>query len=240
MSRNNELECLNKIKDAFAGRRSVHIWPPFRLDQIKEYLFRACPNPNNNVFPDFIFEGGCVEHFELTSSKETRKGSEFKIEENINNKKKKSLFTEFQNNDLSSKHIPFSMTTTTCQDVYEWFSYEECLMSLEKTLAKHIESLSRSDFVGKNVVFLLEQQTARMVLDDGAYPIHFYELHKDKKALEIIKNHCKNLTFLVYFVADSIEIIDLNNIDNMLNRSSYQKVKGGRLTKEEAMLIIHL
>ena len=37
-------------------------------------LEKAEPNPQKNEFPDFIFDGGFIEHFQVSAANETRKG----------------------------------------------------------------------------------------------------------------------------------------------------------------------
>ena len=44
-------------------------------DLIKDIFEKAKPNENLNAFPDFIFDNGFIEHFQVTSSAEGRKGS---------------------------------------------------------------------------------------------------------------------------------------------------------------------
>ena len=42
---------------------------------IENALANAKHNPQSSSFPDFVFEGGFIEHFQVTSSYENRKGS---------------------------------------------------------------------------------------------------------------------------------------------------------------------
>ena len=44
--------------------------------EFENILRIATPNPNESLFPDFIFSTGFIEHFQITSSQTTRKGSE--------------------------------------------------------------------------------------------------------------------------------------------------------------------
>ena len=53
-----------------------------RLEGIRQYILSAKPNIDSNTFPDFVIDGGGIEHFKITSSKETKKGANFKKEEN--------------------------------------------------------------------------------------------------------------------------------------------------------------
>ena len=87
----------------------------------------------------------------------------------------------------------------------------------------------------------MEQQTARLWIDEGIIPIKFYELHRDKKALSILKQHCISVNYIIYYVADSIEVLDMSKINELLSESLvYEKVKGGRLIKNQLNLLIDL
>ena len=55
--------------------------PAEDLDLIKRIFLIANSNPDPNKFPDFTFDGGFVEHFEVTSSHSDRKGSKMKKEQ---------------------------------------------------------------------------------------------------------------------------------------------------------------
>ena len=50
-------------------------------DCIINYILTAQANEHESDFPDFIFDSGFIEHFQVSSAKETSKGSCFKQEE---------------------------------------------------------------------------------------------------------------------------------------------------------------
>lgn len=63
-----ELECLKNSKKFVST-----------ADSIYKYLELARPNHNINDFPDFIFDDGFIEHFQVTSANESRKGDKHRI-----------------------------------------------------------------------------------------------------------------------------------------------------------------
>ena len=69
-----ETNCLTRVKQNL-GRNSVHYFcsDPQKIIRI---LKSARPNPAQSNFPDFLFENGFIEHFQITASRETRKGAE--------------------------------------------------------------------------------------------------------------------------------------------------------------------
>lgn len=230
MSCSNEKDCLNSLKNALLGKREIDVFSNCNLMKIEDYIFSAIKNNDSYMFPDFIFEGGCIEHFELTSSKETKKGSSYIIEKIKNDKRREEEYFKIKQKYLSSKFSPNTLTTVNYKEIYEDFSYEDFLNSLERNISKHVKSLEKSNYKNQTVIFLMEQQTARLWIDEGVVPIKFYELNKDKKALLKIKEITRNVDYLLYFVHDSLEILDLSLIDSLIaNSVEYKNVKGGRL-----------
>lgn len=137
--------------------------------------------------------------------------------------------------------MPGLIITDTYENTYDCFDYDYFLNSLERNIIHHVESLEKSGYQQKTVIFIMEQQTARMYIDDKRTPISFYELHRDKKALTIIKNYCKFVNYIIYYVADFIEIIDLSLINELLFKSIvYKDVKGGKLKKKQSDLFIDI
>ena len=89
--------------------------------------------------------------------------------------------------------------------------------------------------------FLIEQKSARLVINVGVDFAKFYSLHDDRNALSLIKEYCNYVNYLIYFVADSIEILDLSKIDELLDKSiENNNIKGGRLIKPRFNLFIDI
>ena len=241
MTRQNEIGCLETLKNALLGKTNISIYSNCDLKSFSLYVFSAKQNMNSNVFPDFIFNGGGIEHFQLTSSKETRKGSAFKIEENANKQIRDEYHSKLEHSYLKSDSAPGTITTSNYEEIYESFSYEDFLRSFERNVVSHVESLEKNNYQNKIVVFLMEQQTARLWIDEGVVPIKFYELHKDKRALSLVKDFCKHVKYVVYCVSDSIEVLDLSKINELLDNSiTYKNVKGGRLIRHQIDFLIDL
>ena len=241
MTRQNEKECLEALKNAYLGKIKAKIYSNCELKTFFDYLFNSKPNPNENVFPDFVFDDGCIEHFQLTSSRETRKGSLFKIKEKIDEKVSSAYNLKLKNDYLNSEFDPQTITVSTYDDIYDCFSYENFLKSFKRNIIHHVKSLEKSNYRDKTVVFLMEQQTARLWIDEERFEKRFYLFHKDNEALSFIKEYCNCVNFIVYFTYDSIEILDLSKIDELLNKSIvYKNVKGGKLIKHQLNLLIDI
>ncbi|UHP11155.1 hypothetical protein LAX80_005075 [Listeria marthii] len=81
-----ETVVFSKVKDAFLNSVEQGGLPD-NLVEISKILETALPNNKSSDFPDFIFEKGFIEHFQVTSSKETRKGAEHIKDKNIHDGK---------------------------------------------------------------------------------------------------------------------------------------------------------
>ena len=105
MSRLNEIKCLEKLISSYFNNDGLKIdFDNSDSYSTKVFLSSLKENKDNNKFPDFVFDEGIAEHFLVSSSNETRKGSSYKIEENIN-KTLKSEQEYRQNIDSLSKDI---------------------------------------------------------------------------------------------------------------------------------------
>ena len=106
----------------------------------------------------------------------------------------------------------------TIFDTYKYFHYFNYLKA------------NKQNYENKIVIYLIEQQTARLFIKDNKNSGEFYQLHNDKKALTLIKDKLINVNYLVYVNLDEIEILDISKIDSLIeNAKEYKNIIGGRL-----------
>ena len=154
MSRANEVRCLENIKSAFYGRN--HFRREFdnsdflKMDSI---LSTVCQNKKDNIFPDFFFDGGIIEHFEVSASNETKKGSQYKINDASCQREKEKYFQEQDQKFLESSRCPGTIKTATVEDTHECFSYESFVKSFKRNTERHLKSLRNSGYTNQVVVF---------------------------------------------------------------------------------------
>ena len=70
-----ELYCLNFIKEHLESDSMFYGMSKEDCDRIEKMILSAVPNPRSSEFPDFICDGGFIEHFQISSGKTTKKGS---------------------------------------------------------------------------------------------------------------------------------------------------------------------
>ena len=72
----NDDDVLENIREYIKARRVAYKGMVFDdIQEIFNALVSAKPNPESNKFPDFLFENGFIEHFQVTSSIENKSGS---------------------------------------------------------------------------------------------------------------------------------------------------------------------
>lgn len=200
MARDNEFECLKYVIDAYLGKiKSEIVFSNVDNDsKLLKYLNEVKPNPHLSEFPDFISNDVIVEHFSITSSKENKKGSNFKKVQNINNKETEAKIKEWQEN---CKNMPFdrnTVRTTKIENTYTNLSYSNFINSLNRNLSHHIESLKKYDVKDRKVIFLIELQDALMGIYRYNTFYKFYELYKDKNALDIFKLYLDIFDIIIF------------------------------------------
>lgn len=197
--------------------------------ELLKQLNEVKPNPHPSEFPDFLSDNMIVEHFSITSSKENRKGSNFKKEQNINNMETEAQIKEWQE---SCKNMPFernTIRTTTIENTYTDLSYSNFIDSLDKNLSHHIESLKKYDVKDRKVIFLIELQDALMGIYRYDTFYKFYELYKDKNALNIFKLYLDLFDIIIFRASDRIEIIDIKKFKELYVHSYCEEdIRGGR------------
>lgn len=228
MSRLNEKECLKKLKLSYFRNEGTKI--DFNNSEplsLKSILLSTKENNDNSKFPDFFFDGGIMEHFLVSSSNETRKGSSFKVEESINQEKAKENFAKADEEFRNSPHMPNSFSLAENCDEYEGFSYACFCDSFKKNFIKHYNSLIKSKYKDKTVAFLIEQQDSRLSIWKDGVCLRFYCLSEDKNMLLFLKDYYKSIRYIFFVQIDGIEIIDLNEIDQMIkNAKSNLDIRG--------------
>lgn len=158
MAKKSELECLEIVQKAYL-RIDVGTHVVFDnsdKDTFSRILFSASQTGNDNTFPDFVCDNAVIEHFQITSSKETRKGSDFLKSVSISNTEWKRRIEQEKENFKHSEYLPWMMITFSSEDIYTELSYDNFLESMRVNIENHIDSLMKSGITGKKVVFMMD------------------------------------------------------------------------------------
>lgn len=240
--RQNEIDCLNKIKDSFIYFKGIKkVFDNSDYLTMESILGSAHQNEKHSDFPDFFFDGGIIEHFEVTSSDETRKGSQYKIADAYCQREKEKHFKQLDKEFMESPHHPGTMTTQTVKDTHECFSYESFVKSFKRNAEHHLKSLRNSEYVNQVAVFLIEQESASLDIYINNVFNRFYKLSEDKKLLQYIKETLTDVDYIIFNATDAYEVIDLSKIDLMIARAKENlDIRGGRQKNVSIKLYIDL
>ena len=238
----NELACLNKIKDSFINHSGVKKeFDNSDYLTVKSMLNSARQNENHNDFPDFFFDGGIIEHFEVTASDETHKGSQYRVDNAYCQREKDKLFKQLDKEFIDSPHHPGTIRTETVEATHECFSYESFIKSFKRNVEHHLDSLKKSNYANQIVVFLIEQQGASLCVHVKNEFNRLYKLSEDRNILEYIKETLTDVDYIIFIATDRYEVIDLSKIDVLIQRAKTGlDIKGGRQKNISLKLYIDL
>ena len=218
--RQNELDCLNKIKESFIYFKGVKkVFDNSDYLTMESILNSARQNENHNDFPDFFFEGGIIEHFEVTASDETPKGSQYKIDDAYCRRENDKHFKQIDKEFIDSLHHPGTIRIEMAEDTHECFSYESFVKSFKRNVEHHLDSLKKSKYVNEVVAFLIEQQGASLGVYMNNIFNRFYRLSEDRSILEYIKETLTDVDYIIFIATDRYEVIDLSKIDVLIQRA---------------------
>lgn len=208
-------------------------------------IFQVINTSKENVkaseFPDFVCENGFIEHFEITSSNETRKGSTKKIDQFLFNKDIIPKIEEFNRSCDNMEVGETRSESWSKKDVSH--SYENLTKSFKNNLTKHIGSAD--NYSGKKdlKIYLVEYGDfgIEMCEDIGSNPEYYarnkrkpdhcwnYRLSRDKNMLRYIYDYKDDIDYIIMNYHDYCEIIKVVNIPSMIKYMPYEYAIIGRV-----------
>ena len=147
-----EQKCLNTVKSILRTKKNC-LGCLDENDALLQNINSANANKQASKFPDFVFEGGFIEHFQVSASKETAKGSSFKQEESKFKIQTKKDCQENQRQWMNEPFRPNTITTIPHELTFDENSYEYFVNSFKRNFEKHIESLKNTTDKNKKVFF---------------------------------------------------------------------------------------
>ena len=159
-----ETNCLTRVKQNL-DRNSVHYFcsDPQKIIRI---LKSARPNPAQSNFPDFLFENGFIEHFQITASRETRKGAEHRQRQAQFCKEAEQRFQRM-GRELNDAPPANSLTREICEMEAPPYSYEMYEASFRKNWQHHI--IHHQKRGSKVLLFVREFKADRIAGGAAAY-----------------------------------------------------------------------
>lgn len=177
-------------------------------------------NTNSNKFPDFVFKDSFIEHFEVTSSLENRKGSNQKRQSKIlKENSQKDFLKQMNDNNLNN------LIMSSYNREFEEHSHKYITASFKKNWKTHIKSFEKADSLYKTGIFLIEYkdsvlETAFVRKNELTQIFDTYRITGDKFLLEWIYSYREKIDYLIFInpVVASIEVIKINKIPNIIKK----------------------
>lgn len=209
---------------------------PEDSEELASILLNAKPNNNSSEFPDFIFEKGFIEHFQITSSKETRKGAKQKIESVKFEKKVEKENKEFE--DFCNSNPDFNNCRTKSWEMNNSeLSYDYLVKSFKKNLEKHLKSMEKYEGEKEIPVFLVVLSNSALGMFENKFyewknfmyhgdfklgeNFKYYRVSRDKNLLNYLYELKDNIKYFIFLNQNCIEIIKTENIYYFLNLLPY-------------------
>ncbi len=156
-----EQRCLDIVKEKYNNKCNfVMSYEDILI--IEDALKNAKSNPQRSAFPDFVFEGGFIEHFQVTSSFENRKGSTMKrefseMERNFNQKVEKA-----------TENLPTDcITIQSVSSQHLWHkqhTYKNFTDSFKNNFEHHLQSMSKYSGNKEHGIFLIEYSDSALCM----------------------------------------------------------------------------
>lgn len=233
-----EQRCLDFVKSKLK-HEDYYGFSQEDIAEFKECLDSATSNVNSSKFPDFVFENGFIEHFQITSGKVTRKGSKHLEQFNrYQNENKKILHSNMNNGDFSPVH-------TTMK--YSDHSYKYLEDSLKETWKSHIISVDKYSGNKQIGIFMMEYQDDCIEMCENIYAaskenicygnlrepitIENYSLSHDKNILKFIKTYYDNIKYVIYVYNKGVEVINVDNISELIKLLPWDFCVAGTIGK---------
>ncbi len=212
--RQNELNCLENSKKFISTNDSVY-----------KYLKLAMPNNNVNNFPDFVFDCGFIEHFQVTSANENRNGDKHHIAESEFEREGEKILNELQLEyeklEPCSGRLITDVLVMNCPE----YSYDNFAESFKHNIENHIRSMENYHGDKSVGIFLIEYFGARIKVIKEDRFLEFYKIKDDKDMLLYLQDFADRLKYIICFWGDtqgdisgdsSCEVVELSRIQEMI------------------------
>lgn len=209
-----EQKCLNTVKSILrTGKKCLGCLD--ENDCLLQNINLAQANEQASKFPDFIFEGGFIEHFQVSALKETGRGPAFKREENEHKRETAKNSQEYQRQWMSATFRPNTITTIPHELKFEENRYEYFVNLFKRNFEKHIESLKKYNGPKEIGAFLIELTDASLFID-GTYPTETYSLFFDKDILNYIFQFKGVLRYVLFANGEYLDLVKISNIPKIM------------------------
>lgn len=200
-------------------------------EEFESILRTAKPNSDLSRFPDFVFENGFIEHFQITSSHTNRKGSVHQKEESEFISKVESE-TEKIKQEWSETPSFDEVRSKSWAHTNPAHTHEFLVDSFKHCWEHHLESYSKYAGSKEISIFMIEYPEFALSMCEDVYhgwingmshgdmrgqeKFRCYRLSRDKQLLNYIYQFKDDIKYVIFINLESFEVIRLENIPYLL------------------------
>ena len=222
-----EQKCLDSVKSILKTRKNC-LGCLDENDEFFDCINTAQANTQASKFPDFVFEGGFIEHFQISASKETSKGALYRQQRSIYKREVKQKSEENTRRWMCEDFKPNTVTTIPHDFTFDKNSYEYFVDSFKRNFEKHIESLQKYNGQKGKGIFLIELTDAMLFIEKPS-SMESYSLLFDKKLLTYIYGFKDVLNYVVFTNGEYVDIVKISRMPKIMQYvPNAIRVKAGR------------
>lgn len=224
-----EQQCLDRVANSFSYGKLYGLSYE-DMEFLETALKTAKPNPESSIFPDFLCDNGIIEHFAVSSSKTTAKGSKQQMEYSHYRKKTDKEIDAFKAEEgpNDSLIVIDKRRWSFDQPVH---SYDYLVASFKENWESHISSLRKYE-KKQRCIFMIDYEEIALEMIENVFEgvkeglrfddlrdqqrIHTYRISRDKELLKYIYRFADEVDLVIWAFFDGWEAIKLENILEML------------------------
>lgn len=214
MQKQQEKDCFEQVRKLAKDKNDT---------RLLSFLNKVTANPESSQFPDFLFDGGFIEHFQVSAANENKKGSAHNIAVNDFERESNAAFEQERNAFLQSppRKNPImgtcDVTIVKREMACPEYSYENFVKSFKRNFNKHIMSLQKYTGEKSIGIFLIKLAGTNLTIIQNNCFRAFYRLAVDRGLLTYINQYAGYLKFIIFTSTDRYEILELNEIPKLLS-----------------------
>ncbi len=227
-----EQKCLDYVRERFKAHKDIELFGITIEDyeELENILKNAKALPHSSNFPDFLFDNGYIEHFQITASKVTRKGAKQQNEYAQYRKKTDAEVEAFEKEVTNNPHYAGEYQKISTFK-YPEHNYHYLSRSLHSCWEHHIQSLNAYSGEKDVGVFMIDFPEHDIEMYEEVYKglepktrfdglrepqrFHDYRLSRDKIMLDYLYGFKEQIKYVIYICTEKIEIIRLDRIPEM-------------------------
>ena len=199
---------------------------------VENALRTAMPNQSASSFPDFLFKGGFIERFEITSSETSNKGSKQRKTENEFDEQVQKEIRVIQE-EINKNPVVGEVKSYHWENEYPEHSYENLQKSFHQNFEHHLERVEQYQGEKEIKIFMIHYpdlsiSTIEDLYKDIQHGIHVgdlreqqsfqcYRLSRDKEMLNYLYQFNGKIDYIIFLACNApYEIIGIKHIPEML------------------------